>query len=71
MGNDKCSMIDDRKGPVLDLARRVTIKGLAVEDSGCRTARRAAKGLMEQGFQPTETGEKGLILSVPCSWCLP
>jgi hypothetical protein len=48
------------------LEHRVTKKGLAVEDSGCVAVYRAAKGLMEQPFQPTETGEKGLILGVPC-----
>ncbi len=51
------------------LSIEVQKKGLAVEDSGCRAATRAAKGLMEQRFRPTETGEKGLILSVPCTWC--
>ncbi len=45
----------------MGLGHRVTKKGLAVEDSGCMAASRAAKGLMEQQFQPTETGEMGLI----------
>jgi hypothetical protein len=54
---------------LLGLGHRVTKKGLAVEDSGRVAVVGAAKGLMEQRVQPTETGEKGLILRVPCSWC--
>jgi len=54
---------------LLGLEHRVSIKGLAVEDSGCVAALRAVKGLMERRFQPAETGEKRLIMRVPCSWC--